>query len=113
MGELDSVGDEEGFDGRVNELETAVVVESGSNAETRAFVKGSREWHGSFVVDDHGASHGAQQDGIIVERAMEVFPIENGGGERSLVEKVEGEFRLGEKFVPEVVGEAVIYTSHR
>ena len=85
------------------------MVERGSNAETRAFAKGPRELHGGFVVDDHRASHEAKWGGIIVDRAVEVFPSGKGGGKEGLVEKVEGEFCLGEKFVPHVVGEAVVY----
>ena len=63
--ELDSVGDEEGFGGGGDNLETAVVVESGSDAETRTSVKGPRELHGGFVVDDYGASHGTKQACVI------------------------------------------------
>ena len=103
MAECNSVRDEEGFGCRVDDLETAVVVESGSDAEARASVKGPRESCGGFAVDDNGASHGAKRCCIIVERAVEVFPSGNGRGEGGLVEKVKGEFCLGEKFVPEVV----------
>ena len=85
-------------------METVVVVESGSDAEARASVKGPRESCGGFVVDDHGASHGAKRGCVVVERTMEVFPSGNGRGEGGLAEKVKGEFCLGEKFVLETVG---------
>ena len=90
-------------------METVVVVESGSDAEARASVKGPRESCGGFAVDDNGASHGTKQCFVIVERAVEVFPSGDGSGKGGLVEKVKGEFYLGEKFVPEVVWEAVGY----
>ena len=72
----------------------------GTTVETRVSTEGPRELHGGFVVDDGGVSYGAQRGGIKVERAVEVFPSRNGGGEGGLVEKVEGEFCLGEEFVP-------------
>ena len=92
-------------------MEAVIVVESRSNAEARAATEGPREAHGGFVVYDNRASHGAWWGDIVVERAVEVFPSGNGRGEGGLAEKVKGEFCLGEKFVPEVVGEAVIYAS--
>ena len=105
MTKLDGVGDKEGFGVGVDDLEAAVVVESGSNVETRASVESPGELHGGFVVDDDWTSHGAQRGGIVVEGSMEVFPGRKGRGEGGLAEEVEGEFCLGKEFVPQVVGE--------
>ena len=87
------------------------MVENRSDAEAMVSMKGPRESCGGLVVDDHKASHGAKWGCVIVERALEVFPSGNGMGKGGLAEKVKGEFCLGEKFVPEVVGEAVVYAS--
>ena len=58
----------------MDDLEAAVVLESGSNVETRASVEGPRELRGGFVVDDDWTSYGAQRGVIVVEGHMEVFP---------------------------------------
>ena len=108
MPKLDGVRDKEGFGVGVDNLEAAVVVESGSDVETRASVEGTRESRGGFVVNDDRAARGTDGSGIKVEGAMEVFPGQDSRCYGSLAEKVEGEFCLGEKFVSEVVGEAVV-----
>ena len=106
MAKLDGVGDKKGFGVGIDNLEAAVVVESGPNIETRAAMEIPGELHGGFVVDDDWTPHGAQRGGIVVEGSMEVFPGRRGWGEGGLAEEVEGEFCLGKEFVPQVVGEA-------
>jgi len=105
---LDGVGDKERFGVGIDDLEAVVVVESGSDVETRASAESPGGSHGGFVVDDDWTSHGAQRGGIIVEGSMEVFPGGKGRGKGGLAEEVEGEFCLGEEFIPQVVGEAVV-----
>ncbi len=111
MAKLDGVGDKEGFGVRIDNLEGAVVVESGSDIETRASAESPGESHGGFVVDDDWTSHGAQRSGVIVEGSMEVFPDGKGRGKGGLAEEVESEFCLGKEFIPQVVGEAVVNAS--
>ena len=51
---LDGVRDKEGFGVSIDDLEAAVVVESGSDVEARASAEGLGESCGGFVVDDTG-----------------------------------------------------------
>ena len=59
MTKLDGVGDKEGFGVGIDNLKAAVVVESGSDVETRASMESPGEWRGGFVVDDDWTPHGA------------------------------------------------------
>ena len=86
MGEVvvedcNSVGDEGGLGGGVDDLETAVVLECGSDGEASAsavvpFLAGTR-----LGVDDDRAAERGDGRGVKVERAFEVLPCGDGGGD--------------------------------
>ena len=70
----DSVGEEEGFGGAVDDVEAAVVVKCRSNVETVASAEVPQLSNVRLVFNDDGASNRSKRGVIEVERAVEVFP---------------------------------------
>ena len=94
MPELDGVGEEERFGRAIDNVEAEEVVEGrdyvGSvlAAEVPGF---TGAW---FVVDDDTTAGSPNEGGVLVERAIEVFPGVHVGSEGGLAEEVESEFGL-------------------
>ena len=89
MAEFNSVGDKDGFGGGVDDLEAAVVLQGGADVEAVAGAEGSGGAGGGIVVYEYAASDGAEEGGVEVEGAIEVFPCRCEGGDGGLAEEVE------------------------
>ena len=100
VAEFNSVGDEEGFSGGVDDLEAAVVLQGEADVEAVAGAEVPGGAGRCLVMNEYATSDGSKEGGIAVEGAMEVFPSEKEGSDGGLAEKVEGEFGLREEFVP-------------
>ena len=105
MPEFYSIGDDYSFGVFVNNLEAAVVGVGWTNVESVMSLVGPGMSCVAFVVDDDGATDGAEGCCIEVEGDIGVFPSGHGGVDGELAEKVESEFSFWEDLVPKVVGE--------
>ena len=102
---FDGVEDEGCLGGGIDNLEAAVVLEGGANGETSAAavvlcLAGTR-----LGVDDDRAAERGDGRGVEVERAVNVFPGVDGGGDVGLAEEVECQLGLSQEFVPQEFGE--------
>ena len=75
MEKFDSVGEEEGFGGTVDNLEAEVVVYRRSNVETVAAAEVPRLSDVQLDVIDEGTFESSNRGGIEVEQAVEVSPL--------------------------------------
>ena len=74
VAELDSVGEEKGLGGGVDDMEAMIVLEGGPHVETIAATEGPGLERAGLVVDDNRASDGANGSVVKVEGAVVVFP---------------------------------------
>ena len=108
--ESNSVGDEEGSGGGVDDLESAVVFQGGADVEAVTGAEGPGGSGGGLVVDEDAAANGAEGGGVEVEGDIEVLPYRREGGNGGFAEEVERELGLREELFPQVVGEGGRYT---
>ena len=102
--DFDGVGDEGGFDGGVNDLKAAVVLEGGANGEASAAVVVPSFAGTHLGVNDDRTTDRGDVRGVEVEGAVEVLSGGHGGGDGGLAEEVERELGLGKELVHRNVG---------
>ena len=73
MAEFDSVREEKGLSGGVDDIRAMVVFKGGDDIEAIGTTEGQGLARAGFVVDDDRASDGADGSGVEVEGAVAVF----------------------------------------
>ena len=89
MAEFNSVEDEKGFGGSVDDMEEAVVFQGGADVEAVAGAEGLGGSGGGFVVDEDAATDGDKGGGVKVEGDIEVLPCGREGDDGGMAEEAD------------------------
>ena len=109
MVELHCIGDALALGVHVDKLEAPIRVQGGSNVESLLCSKVPRPPCDRFGVDENPTTDRPERRLVEVERTLEVLPSADSWVESGLAKKIEGQFCLWEKQVPEIRGKRRVY----